>query len=240
MPKDWFPIINDLTPSIVKIETPSGNGTGFFWGYNQTKTWTLIATAHHVVEGPDKWLQPIRIQHAKTNKTVLVQEADRVIIPDEAKDSAVIFISTPEIKGLGFPDEPIVLIEKDMVLRVGVEVAWLGYPSIAPDTLCFFSGKISARQSRFSSYLIDGVAINGVSGGPVFSRTGAGDKVELIGIISAYLPNRRAAGTLPGLCVAQDVSHLQIIVSKLKNKAEAEQAKKEQEAALPPPTSAAE
>jgi hypothetical protein len=43
-------------------------------------------------------------------------------------------------------------------------------------------------------YLVDGVAINGVSGGPVFD-----DRCHLAGLVSAYLPNRVAPNTtLPG------------------------------------------
>ena len=44
----------------------------------------------------------------------------------------------------------------------------IGFPTIEPYKLCFFSGSISAGRDDDSAYLIDGVAINGVSGGPVF------------------------------------------------------------------------
>jgi hypothetical protein len=79
--------------------------------------------------------------------------------------------------------------------------------------------------------LIDGVAINGVSGGPVILRR-ADDTVRIIGAITAYMPNRLTSGTLPGLSVAQDVSHFQKIVTQFKSSDEAARKKKEQEAAL--------
>ena len=53
-------------------------------------------------------------------------------------------------------------------------------------------------------YLIDGIAINGVSGGPVFTND---DEQVVVGIISSYISNKVGGNTLPGLLVAQDISH---------------------------------
>jgi hypothetical protein len=226
--KEWFEIVELVAPCIVKIETPQGHGTGFLCAYNEEKTWTAIATAHHVVEYADKWQQPIRLHNVASATTVLLQEGDRVIIPDPNKDSAVIIALTTKIAALELPQEAVGLIKTGKRMKVGVEVAWLGYPSIGPDTLCYFAGSISAWQKTTSSYLIDGVAINGVSGGPVFARTA--DGVHIIGAISAYMPNRLTSGILPGLSIAQDVSHFQKIVIQIKDKDEANRKKKEEEA----------
>jgi hypothetical protein len=166
--KEWFHFTDQLAPSVVKIETPTGTGTGFLCAYNEAKTIAAIATAHHVVEDADKWQQPIRIRAGENN--ILLLESDRVIWPDKAKatDSAVIIASSAKLNILQLPENPIPLLPGDKHLKVGVEVAWLGYPGIGPQTLCFFSGKISAWQPTQGRYLIDGVATHGVSGGPVF------------------------------------------------------------------------
>lgn len=103
----------------------------------------------------------------------------------------------------------------------------LRFRTIDPNTLCFFDGKISAWNESKAAYLIDGVAINSVSGGPVLRR--AGESVAIIGSISAY--RRVASGATPGLSVAQDVAHFQQIVTSFKNVAEAARKKKEEEAA---------
>lgn len=225
--KEWFQLIDTLTPSIVKIETPQGHGTGFLCKYNENKTLIAIATAHHVIEDADKWQQPIRIHNITAGSTVVLQEADRVIWSEPSKDSAAILIFLPaKMAALKLPKEPIPFLDVGKHLKVGVEVAWLGYPGIGPDTLCFFSGKISAWQPAISAYLIDGVAINGVSGGPVFCRRA--DDIFVIGAITAYKPNRLIGGTLPGLSVAQDVSHFHKIVTSIKNRDEAARKKKEQ------------
>jgi len=228
--KEWFQLVEKLRPSIVKIETPDGHGTGFLFAYNENRAVTAIATAHHVVEHANKWLQPIRLHNAASQETVVLKENQRVIWPNKDRriDSAAILVPTGIVESLKFPEKPIGFIPPGKHLKVGNEVGWFGFPSIGPDTLCFFAGRISAWQKTGSEYLIDGVAINGVSGGPIFHRRGAG--VIIIGAITAYMPNRLTAATLPGLSIAQDVSHFQEILNEINSWDEAERKKKEQEA----------
>jgi hypothetical protein len=66
----------------------------------------------------------------------------------------------------------------------GAPLGWLGYPGLAFPELCFFRGFISGHQEKPPIYLVDGVAINGVSGGPAFDLSGL-----IVGLISAYRPN---------------------------------------------------
>jgi S1-C subfamily serine protease len=225
--KEWYQLIDVIVPSIVKIETPSGYGTGFLCARNEIGM-TAIATAHHVVADADKWQQPIRIHNMTKGETIILQESDRVIIPDPRTDSAaIIIVKHATAAQLQLPEAPIDLITVGRHMRVGVEVAWLGYPAIDPDTLCFFAGKISAWNKSKAAYLIDGVAINGVSGGPVLRRSD--ESVAIIGSISAY--RRLPSGITPGLSVAQDVAHFQQIVSTFKTVDEAAHKKQEEEAA---------
>ncbi len=129
--KEWHQVVSSISPSVVKIETPDGHGTGFLCAYNADKTLVGIATAHHVVGHADKWQQPIRIHNLTKDTTIFLQEADRVIIPDSLKDSAVIIIfSEARIKALDLPEEPIGFIAPGKHSITGVEVGWLGYPSI--------------------------------------------------------------------------------------------------------------
>ena len=60
--KEWFELMDQLAPSVVKIETQSGSGTGFVCAFNEAKTLTAIATAYHVVGDADTWQQSIRIR----------------------------------------------------------------------------------------------------------------------------------------------------------------------------------
>lgn len=229
--KEWYELIDVIGPHIVKIETQGGSGTGFFCGHNEARLLAAIATARHVVEEADSWQQPIRIHNLTAGTDVLLQEKDRVILSDREKDSAIVAIFNPsKVATLKLPEEPIPFVTAGYRMRVGVEVGWLGYPGIGINTLCFFSGKVSAWDFGTSAYFIDGVAINGVSGGPVFRPVTDPPFAEIIGSITAYLPNRQISG--PGLSIAQDVTHFQNFVTTMKNRDEAARKKKEQEIRL--------
>jgi len=220
----WNAIVEKVTPYVVKIETPRGHGTGFLCLYNHDKSFYGIATARHVVSYADEWQQPIRLHHFPTTTTVFLREADRTIWADLETDSAVILAQPGELK---LPEDSIPLLPTTVSLAIGTEVGWLGYPALASSTLCFFSGNVSARQEWRHAYLIDGVAINGVSGGPVIYSTDT-EGVQIVGTVSAYVSNRVTGDTLPGLSIARDVSHFHEAISTIKSLDEAKEKKQAQ------------
>lgn len=221
---NWNSIVDKVTPYIVKIETPAGHGTGFLCLYNHDSTFFGIATARHVVSYADEWQQPIRLQHYPSSTVVFLKEPDRIIFSDADTDSAVILARSG---GLQLPQNLIPLLPSTVALTIGTEVGWLGFPALAPSTLCFFSGNISARQEWRHAYLIDGVAINGVSGGPVVYSTDA-DGVQIVGTISAYVSNRVTGDALPGLSIARDVSHFHDTIGTIRSLDEAKEKKQKQ------------
>lgn len=232
---DWNDIVKKVTPYVVKIETPSGHGTGFVCLFNETRQYFGIATAYHVVDHADEWLEPIRIRY-EGGAVSFFRESQRVIFSDRLRDSAVIFA---EVGNLQLPQELIPLLPVETRLPIGVDVGWLGYPAVSRHQLCFFSGNVSAFQEFRHAYLIDGVAINGVSGGPVLHLTPA-DGVHIVGSVSAYIANRATGETLPGLSMAQDVSHLHEIVKHIQSMDEAFAKQKEQKKAEQAAQAAAE
>jgi len=223
---DWEKTVAKVSPYIVKIETPSGSGTGYLCFYRETKKWCGVATAAHVVEDADEWQQPIKLHNYNFTKHKFLKEAERFIWVDKKLDSAVIFFDPSDLE---LPEEIIALRPKEKPIIIGNEVGWLGFPAIEPYKLCFFSGNISARRDDDSAYLIDGVAINGVSGGPVFYLE-ATDGVQFVGIVSAYRINRQSGEALPGLLIAQDVSHAHNIIEHMNSFDEAKRKKAEEEA----------
>ncbi len=215
---NWNQVIEGISPYIVSIETPSGSGTGFLCLYNTDKTVCGIATALHVIDHANQWQQPIRITHHLSKQILFLKEAPhRIIFPDWRTDSAIILV--PQA-GLPFPEKVIELLPLDKPLSIGNEVGWLGFPAIEPNTLCFFSGNISARQEFRAAYLIDGVSIHGVSGGPVLHLDET-DGLQIVGIVSAYRANRVTGEPLPGLLYAQDVSHFHDVVKQVRSLEEA-------------------
>lgn len=220
---DWNAVVARVASSVVKIETPSGHGTGFLCLYNEDRTFCGIATAHHVIAHAEKWQEPVRILNYESRSNALLKETDRVIWSDEDKDSAVILFSAGHLQ---LPEEPIALFPTDSRLGIGVEVGWMGYPAIAEHTMCFFAGNISADWSFRNAYLLDGVAINGVSGGPViYSADATANNLRIVGTITAYRANRATGEVLPGVSIAQDVSHFDAMVRHLRTLEEANRQK---------------
>lgn len=220
---NWEQVVQKVTPYIFKIETPAGNGTGFLFLCNDAKTWYGVATALHVVEYANTWKQPIRLIYHSSSKELFLKDSEYIIIPDWKTDSAVILFQKPDFE---LPNELIELIPLGTPLSIGNEVSWLGFPAIEPYTLCFFSGNISAWQDFRKAYLIDGVAINGVSGGPV-TFLHSTDGAQIVGIVSAYRASRATGDALPGLLYAQDVSHFHGVLHKVRSLDDASKKKRE-------------
>jgi hypothetical protein len=198
--------------------TPRGSGTGFLLYNSQTKGFSAVATAAHVVNAAHFWEEPLRLQHPESGKTVLVRPGNRAILLNEAKDVAAIMFDKVD---LPLPEQPLSLSAGDMYIKVGVDVGWLGFPAIS-NKLCFFGGRISAYLQNEERYLVDGVAINGVSGGPAFMAEDAenpedDETLSVIGVLSAYVPNRATGETLPGLAVVTDIVEFHKMVASFKN-----------------------
>jgi hypothetical protein len=149
----WDLAIETVSPQVVRIETPTGYGTGFLAFYNHDKSWCGIATAAHVVGHADEWQQPIRIRHEGSGAPQFLNTDGRVIILDHLTDSAIVLFLNRELQ---LPEFPIALLPMDEPCPIGGEIGWLGYPAIEPNTLCFFAGTVSARQADRKAYLIDG------------------------------------------------------------------------------------
>ncbi len=229
----WDLIDDKINPYLFRIETQSGSGTGFFLAYNPTGELAAVATAAHVIEHAHEWKQPIKLFNEGAGEFAFVSESDRVVFLDQERDAALILMHRRLLK---FPDDVLPLADSTKYRTVGTELAWLGYPSVAYPTLCFFSGRVSAFLLAQDCYLIDGVAINGVSGGPVLYELPDG-ALEIVGVISAYMPNR--SGNTPGLLRAQDITPFVETLKTLQSMHEAkdqERSRDQQDATEPPPS----
>lgn len=222
----WNTCYENVLPYVFAVETPQGSGSGVFFMYNAARTIGAIATAAHVVEHADEWKLPIKLRQHSTGKELFLKEDARVVFVDHRHDSASILFPVGEFE---LPDNVLPIMAADKFKPIGTEVGWVGYPSIAFPHLCFFSGRVSAFLANDDSYLIDGVAINGVSGGPVFAML-KDDQPQLLGTISAYMANRVRGEALPGLLRAQDFSPFHETIDRVRTLDEARKKQHEEEA----------
>lgn len=215
---EWHEGISAIRPHVVHISTPRGTGTGWLVSASEPTGLCAIATAAHVVDYAHYWEMPIRIFHPHSRTSVLVRPDERAINLDSGLDSAAIVINRGD---LALPSKTLPLVEKGYFIKPGVEVGWLGFPALHQADVCFFSGRISVYSEEGNRYLVDGVAINGVSGGPAFRL--AAESPEMIGIVSAYMANRATGESLPGLAVLQDVSKFYDITERFRSLDEAKE-----------------
>jgi len=215
---NWSDGVEHLEPYIFNVNTPNCSGTGFYIAYSKNPSLCGVATAAHVVSHSHYWEDPIRLTHHSSKESVLLHSSDRFIFLNQSADTACIVFPRGKFH---LPDSPLNITPEGKYLKIGNEVGWLGFPSISSGRLCFFSGKISSWVEDNNAYLIDGVAINGVSGGPSFFISE--DSLTVIGIVSSYIANRNMGDTLPGLCVIQDVSPFREPIQELKTLEEAQQ-----------------
>ena len=228
MAKSWATCLELIKPYVYKIFTPQGSGTGFQISYAKNKQFIGISTALHVIDHAHDWEEPIKVSHYASGNTAIIREADRVVFAYPDKDLAFLLFNVGELPA---NKTDLDMIAPDKRLKQGVHMGWCGFPAVAPNELCFFTGHMSSWLSNQESYLVDGVAINGVSGGPAFTPTDDGPRI--CGVVSAYVPNRATGEALPGVCLIRDIAQYQDalkIVSSLEEAAE--KAKEEKEEAL--------
>lgn len=215
----WYDAIENLRPYVFKVLTPQCSGTGFQMLYSKSKKFCGIATAYHVVEHAYEWDELIKINHLDSQNTLVLKASDRVVIPYANEDLAFILFQE---NNLQLKQSVPQIVPPKKSLKQGVEIGWCGFPSVAPpNELCFFAGYISCCLDNQMSYLVDGVAINGVSGGPAFFRPATGEPI-ICGVTTAYIPNRATGEALPGVCVVRSIEPYQQMISDLKNLEDAE------------------
>ncbi len=222
---EWYQAVETLSPYVVRIWTPQGSGTGFIVSNSKKTALCAVATADHVISHAHYWEEPIRIEHQASGKTVLLRPSQRAINNQPSSDTAAIVFERGD---LDLPQTGLPLTPKEQHFKPGVEIGWLGYPAIQKANLCFFSGRISAWVANENAYLVDGVAINGVSGGPAFIRANS----MLVGVVSAYIPNRATGEPLPGLAVVRNVDQFHELSESFKT---IDEAKAEEKTPAEPP-----
>ncbi len=142
------------------------------------------------------------------------------------RDIAVTMFTNEKIE---LPSDELTLVPEDKHIKPGIHIGWAGYPSVAPNDFSFFSGAVSCFLESQLSYLVDGVAINGVSGGPALTVMPK-NIIHLVGLVSAYIPNRMMGESLPGVCFVVGIHSFYQFIKKIKSVDEAQDKQKELQA----------
>lgn len=200
----WADPFKEIAPYLMLIETPSARGTGAIIQPPPGSGNMCVATAWHVIEDAEEWHQPIKLVHFPSEKEIFLESSARNVSYTTERDQAIIQFSAKEIRS---PTTNLPLFPINTRLVEGAEIGWLGYPAVAPNTLCFFHGHISAWLQSDEAYLVDGVAINGVSGGPAFIQDNDG-KTVIVGLVTEYRPNIARGSALPGVSLIRAINPL--------------------------------
>ena len=196
----WDQVVDRASKCVFHIRAGRSAGTAFLVALARNEkggSYATLATAWHVVEGLPGSADDLELASA-TGEQVCDSAVDAIgfyPLGDPRHDTALIVCATPT--PLVQEKDLLPLFPYDSRLAQGAEIGWLGFPGITEPELCFFSGHISGYLNDPASYLVGGVAVNGVSGGPALD-----DRAHVIGLVSSYIPNRiNANTTLPGLTV---------------------------------------
>jgi hypothetical protein len=213
----WNKVVDRIAPLVFRIYTGNSAGTGFVISVGSADSdeyhHAILATAWHVIE--EAASNPIDVQIVSVDRTkVFDTHADRMHVQqigEVVHDTGLIMLSTK--KQIIEQRQLAPIMPFHLKLARGAEVGWLGFPGFVDPELCFFHGHVSGYLNEPPTYLIDGVAINGVSGGPVFD-----DRAHLIGLVSAYIPNRvDAQTTLPGLAALMPINAIRQFMEQKMN-----------------------
>ncbi len=207
-PLRWQGAFRMVRNRALKIKTPRGHGSGFYMGaFGTDRSLGAVATATHVIQEADEWGEPIKLIHIDTGLELLLPAmyqdgTKRPVITFGSSDLAVVIFTIPPEWNL--PAEHINRVASEQHLVEGVEVGWFGFPGIKDDKLCFFHGHISTYLDAEAVYLVDGVAINGVSGGPLLVIDN--NLPVVAGVVTAYIPNLATGQALPGMSMFTSIS----------------------------------
>lgn len=202
----WDEAVDRVGNVVFRITAGSSGGTAFVVGLGhdkeQAQSYACLATAWHVVSDLPGTSADIQMVSADKKKVLSSDRHQMGFHPlgKAGYDTALIVVNTGH--ALLEEAELAPLFPFESVLARGADVGWLGFPGLAQGELCFFHGFISGYLNDPPTYLVDGVAVNGVSGGPAFDN-----RAHLIGMVSSYLPNRvDKQTTLPGLLAVTPIN----------------------------------
>ncbi len=209
----WEELVPRIEPLVYQVRAGDSLGTAFaisVAGSEDGGSYAMLVTAWHVVKDIVQTADPLDLVQSDGTLVSTLTTGPVSVYPVGPPECDSALVVVPTEKALVAPSQ-LLPIPLETMLPRGAQVGWLGYPGLVYPELCFFRGVVSGHQEEPPIYLIDGVAINGVSGGPAFDRTGL-----LAGFVSAYVPNQVDHGTtLPGLMIMTPLNLVRLWVEEI-------------------------
>ena len=227
--RTWREAVEAIEPSVIRVLTPYGSGSGFLAARSREGNLVGIATAARVIAAAHFSQQTIRLQYGGSTNKLPLSPADRAVLLDPGQDTAVIVApgSTVPLPDLALPIAP-----GQAPLKPGTDIAWMGYPSIPDSGLCCFGGEVTGWIR--GCYLVSGIPISGMVGGPAFYLGAAGP--VLLGVMTLYAASGVTEASVAGLSAVRVISAWHDLVDQLRSldEAKAQEARPGQLEQTPP------
>ncbi|MBN2321287.1 MAG: trypsin-like peptidase domain-containing protein [Acidobacteria bacterium] len=195
----WDEVVDRVLPLVYRVYAGNFVGTAFIVSIARSLPkgyyGAIFATALHVLVPAAQAGDSIALVSEDHSKRFTSQEDDIRVQPlgDTVHDTVLLMVVSRKM--VVEESELLPMLPWESMLARGADIGWLGFPDVFEPEVCFFHGHVSGYQHKPPTYLVDGVAIGGVSGGPAFDN-----RAHIIGLVSAYIPNRVDGTTiLPGV-----------------------------------------
>lgn len=208
----WEEISRRTEKIVFLVELGRTTGTCFAVSISSAKNKKrkiyTFATVWHVIEKLTRSSKPIKLVTADKSKAYEIMPDRYEVFREGPRKLDTGIIEVESEMDLVSEEDLLPMLDFDEWLPRGADIAAVGFPGLAEEEFCFFRGVVSGYTKSPPGYLIDGVVLNGVSGGPAVDR-GA----RIIGLVSSYLPNRvDRHTTLPGLTTLIPISSIRSLI----------------------------
>ena len=152
-------LVHQSLPSIARIVTVDGSGTGFVYEVNDRKAY--IVTNAHVVEGVSEVTIEINDE----------AYAGKVLGTDDMRDIAVVSVCCGKFRSLRFSDKEVGIGQE--VVAIGYALGLKGDPSVTRGIVSAIRSWGKSRESAVNVIQTDAPINRGNSGGPLLALNGS-------------------------------------------------------------------
>lgn len=194
-------------PSIVRVETIIGGGTGVGTGF-VVDSGGYIITNNHVVDGAQG-------RNGSSGITVTTSDGSqypaKVVGTDPRSDLALLQINASNLPALPVGSLENVVVGEDVV-AIGYALDLAGSDTVTRGIVSAKNRSIDENQPVLGAIQTDAAINHGNSGGPLLDLTGT-----VIGVNTAIAPDSTTGGVAPGIAFAVGADTVKAVFQQLKS-----------------------